>query len=89
METLLSRHASLTSELETGGMCLSPSDYAAKAKELAGLQAVAALSNHWKSVESKIKETTALLKECDQGTEDGREMAALRKTTSLVVHDIF
>ena len=85
MSTLLSRHSTLTTELEAGGEAMTPAIYATKAKELASLQNLAALSLQWKAAESKIEDAQRMLKECDEKSADGLEMIELRRLATRTI----
>lgn len=83
MSSLLSRHSALTTELEAGSESMTPAIYATKAKELASLQNLAALSFQWKTAETKIEDAQRMLKECDEKSADGLEMIELCKTCCM------
>lgn len=84
LDSLLTKHAALTAELEKGVNEMGASAYTAKAKELASLEHLAALANSWRQSEKQIKECEAMLKECDPATVDGKEMTSLRESLPSV-----
>jgi hypothetical protein len=79
LEALAKKHSQLAAELEDEAVLSrsSPAEIAAKSKQMASLQGAARLKQQWDSLVGALEEARQVLSECDVGTREGREMAAL------------
>ncbi len=79
LTALVERHRQLTAELQNEEVLstASPASIAERSKELARLAGAVALKAKWDSLVGALEEARAMVAECDMGTKEGREMAAL------------